>query len=174
MLDLRAKASVNIKHAEFTKYLVLFPDRWWIHWIVSDKHPASQNIASVNIKHAEFGIMETIFTLYGAVSFDNCTFKWGTSMSVYRNQYEPESREEIIKSFHSNNNTRIRITCIRIVQSRLKDELDIHIGSETSTERNTFTLARVVVENSTVQWEGIAIYPHGPTSFGLVHVSNTC
>ena len=110
--------------------------------------------------------------MYGAVSFDNCRFDRSTFTSVYRNQCEPESHDEIIKSLHSNN-TRMRITCIRIVQSHVESALYILIGNKTSTECNTFTLARVVVENSTVQRWGISIYGHGPTSFGLVYVSNT-
>ena len=75
---------------------------------------------------------------------------------------------------------------IRIVQSLLNDNysghslhdhFSIHIGNETSMcmLSDPFTFAHVVVEGndfsfSQANWD---IFAYGPTSFGLIHVSNT-
>ena len=69
-----------------------------IHWIVSDKHHEAQGITSVTIKQAEFTTQDSYFTLYGLVSFDNCTFGLG-DMYIHRSQSEPEPSEETIKTY---------------------------------------------------------------------------
>ena len=171
--------------------VTLFISEWYIHWIVSDKHSTTQDISSVNIKHAEF-VADTFVTLHVVISLDDCPFS-SFELYVYRSQYEPKPTEETIRAFHSNTTTHDRITIsrsllfkwmskfsfvifvvdivreIKIVQCDVNNGyLEINIGNETSTQCDSFTLAKVVVENSAISLLGIYIYAHRPTSFGLI------
>ena len=158
-----------------------------------DKHLASQDIASVNIKHAEF-TKYTGLTLYGIVSFDNCTFHKWFAMYAYRNNFEPDPSPKTIQSFYSNkrHHTITISKCqfkfhifyiyitevvreIQIVQCDVKyTRIPIHVGNATSTQCNSLTLALVVVENSTLGPESaVSTYVHDPTSFAMFQFSDT-
>ena len=162
-----------------------------IHWIVSDKHPESQGITSVTIKQAEFSTWSS-FTLYGLVSFDNCTFiGFDTYMFIHRSQSEPELSEETMKTYKSHI-TQHRITFTRcninmgwwleisvidavreihIVQCKIETpDLIIAIGEY--RQSNTQALARLVVENNTMLHSGIHVWLYGPTTFGFIEFSN--
>ena len=162
-----------------------------IHWIVSDKHPESQGIASVTIKQAEFSTEYSTFTLYGLVSFDNCTFGFYTDMFIYRSQSEPEPSEETMKTYKSyitqyritltrcNANVRqlffIRVVDavreIHIVQCKIEGT-DLNIAIVHYRQSNTRALARVVVENSTMLHSHILVGLLGPATFGFIEFSN--
>ena len=119
-------------------------------------------------------------------------------MFVQKSHFESEPTKESIAMFHFNTTQR-KITIgrslfkdsnftifiinvvveIRIHGVRFENRpgyFEINIGNRTSTVCNTFTLAHVVVENSTVlsySLAGIYIYCHRSTSLGLIYVINT-
>ena len=156
-----------------------------IHWIVSDKRPASLGIASVSIKNVEF--KHTVFTFYGIVSFDNCIFRWWFFMLAYRNQCKAEPSPETLTPFDSNTaHNRITISRGQIrdcmvhiyIIEVVREILKIHIGNESSTKFESLTLARVVVKNSIAakgdyELSAITILAYGPTSLGICQFRNT-
>ena len=165
--------------------MLLISDQW-IHWIVSDKHPESQDMASVTIKQAVFHTQYSVFTLYGLVSFDNCTFIGLLfSMYIHRSQYEPKPSEEMIKTFQSYL-TQHKITfdrCqfnlwfhfyvidavreIHIVQCKIEKLYSkINIGKE--TQCNLWVLARLSVENNTMLDTDMYADLLGPTTFAFI------
>ena len=134
-----------------------------------------------------------MFTLYGLMSFDNCTFNGGGYMYVHTSQHEPQPPEMIkmFDSFAKQHKITINrcfmgkslwfrihiidvIREIQIVHCVMKGVwIDVHVGSETSKYQNTMTLISLVIEENMFSYSGIKVYAYGPTSFGLIKFSNT-